>query len=603
MERKTHILLAAYILACTATPSPADVRVVFVNGQAFGVHDGTSWTNAFTDLQDALDAARARLLEPTEIWVAEGVYKPDRGTGDRLMSYSLPNGVELYGGFAGNETDRCDRDIFAHETVLSGDLLENDQMTLPVTSDCCAATGKPGCDDAGCVQRVDEQISFPCAAYWHEYCASLAQSLCCDLCRPQRCDNSHALLTSLAPDLGAVIDGFTIMAAEETFDGFEKAGVVGSGVFADHSSIVVRNCLFQENASQFGGAIFVRVGAATIEDSSFLRNAKHNRTTVVAGDELDITRCTFENNDGGGVGLGAGSVRESRFVGNRGSGIRTGFDFVDVVDCIFIDNHTQDRGGAISFGDVGRVTNCGFYGNSDETAGGAISAAFGGLTITNSVFSGNSAPSGGAVYLSGAAQVNNCVFVNNTAVDVGGVHSLGGTLRNSIFRGNRDKYGVNEDSQIDLSVEPPLPTLRYCDIEGWTGMTVSGIGIVDVDPLFVDADGPDDIPGTEDDDFRLSPDSPLINAGNPNPPYPAYDFDYRPRPLCGRVDIGAFEFGFGDFDCDRNISLADFAEWPGCASSPEYDIYVRLACVAFDSDADTDVDLRDFAALQLLGAR
>lgn len=602
MRLAPSVVLVA--LVASVNPVRGD-GVLFVRASASGLKTGASWADAFNDLQDALDAARARLPEPTEIWVAEGVYRPDRGTHDRLMSCSLPDGVELYGGFAGGETERCERDVRAHETIFSGDLLGNDHLTPPVTSDCCVETNMPGCEDAGCVERVEEETSRRCALFWDSYCATLAQSLCCDLCRPQRCDNSHALLTSLPPDLGAVIDGFTIMATEETFDGFGEAGVVGSGVFADGSGIVVRNCLFQDNASQFGGAIHVRRGAATVEDSAFLQNVKHNHTQVVGGPftELVVSRCAFEYNDGGGVGLDAGSVRESRFVGNRGSAISTGFDPVDVVDCVFVNNQGR-YGGAIDCAGAIQVSNCAFFGNTAEIAGGAVFNFFSGVAINNSVFSDNTAGQyGGAVAVSGPVQAQNCVFVNNTAVDVGGVHSLGGTFRNSIFRGNSDKYGVNEDSQIDFSVEPPLPTLRYCDIEGWTGMTVSGIGIVDVDPLFVDADGVDDMPGTEDDDFQLSPDSPLINAGNPNPPYPAYDFDHHPRPLCGRVDIGAFEFGFGDFDCDRTVTLADFAEWPGCASLPGSDGYRADACRAFDSDADTAIDLRDFSGLQLLLSR
>ena len=76
--------------------------------------------------------------------------------------------------------------------------------------------------------------------------------------------------------------------------------------------------------------------------------------------------------------------------------------------------------------------------------------------------------------------------------------------------------------------------------------------------MFVDADGADNEIGTEDDDLRLSSDSPCINAGDnsvipadtfdldgdgdPNEPIP-FDIEGKPRILNETVDVGAFESG------------------------------------------------------------
>ena len=65
------------------------------------VHDGTTWTRAFLTLQDALAVAGSG----DEIWVAQGVYKPDEGAGvtpgDRAASFTLTEGLTIRGGFAG----------------------------------------------------------------------------------------------------------------------------------------------------------------------------------------------------------------------------------------------------------------------------------------------------------------------------------------------------------------------------------------------------------------------------------------------------------------------------------------------------------------------
>ena len=69
------------------------------------------------------------------------------------------------------------------------------------------------------------------------------------------------------------------------------------------------------------------------------------------------------------------------------------------------------------------------------------------------------------------------------------------------------------------------------------------MGNIDADPLFVDADGPDDIPGTEDDDLRLSAGSPCINTGDPDfvPEPDETDIDGDARVIGPGVDIGADE--------------------------------------------------------------
>ena len=94
-------------------------KVWYVNASATGGNTGTSWTDAFTDLQSALSAAATG----DEIWVAAGTYHPDAA--NTAISFNLRSGVAIYGGFAGTETNRDQRDSSAHVTILSGDLGAN----------------------------------------------------------------------------------------------------------------------------------------------------------------------------------------------------------------------------------------------------------------------------------------------------------------------------------------------------------------------------------------------------------------------------------------------------------------------------------------------
>ncbi|MEL7244314.1 MAG: calcium-binding protein [Cyanobacteria bacterium J06573_2] len=88
-----------------------------VKPSATGSNDGSSWDNAFTSLQLALAKAKSG----DEIWVAQGVYKPGN---NRTDSFEIPDGVSVYGGFAGDETDLEQRDIDKNVTYLSGNVGE-----------------------------------------------------------------------------------------------------------------------------------------------------------------------------------------------------------------------------------------------------------------------------------------------------------------------------------------------------------------------------------------------------------------------------------------------------------------------------------------------
>src|SRR4051812_6008237 len=110
-------LLAFTILALVAnglgTPS-ADAATLYVNAVAAGPGTGASWATAFPSLQQGLAAAGSG----DEVWVAGGVYhpaaRPTFPTEGRQASFVLKAGVAIYGGFAGSETSKDQRDFAAH---------------------------------------------------------------------------------------------------------------------------------------------------------------------------------------------------------------------------------------------------------------------------------------------------------------------------------------------------------------------------------------------------------------------------------------------------------------------------------------------------------
>ncbi len=125
-KRLTITGLMVLLLTLFAFPhvAGADGDTIYVDADAPGpTHDGTSWNDAYLDLQSALTAVESG----DEIWVAEGTYKPSvevGGIGPRYATFQMKNGVGIYGGFDPTVGDDMweERDWENNTTILSGDI-------------------------------------------------------------------------------------------------------------------------------------------------------------------------------------------------------------------------------------------------------------------------------------------------------------------------------------------------------------------------------------------------------------------------------------------------------------------------------------------------
>ena len=127
-----------YLMSDTSTLAFADEYtpvccfgddIVYVDQFATGLNTGVSWTNAYTDLQSALD----RISETgcgDKIWVAGGIYSPGD---DATDTFDVPDDVYVYGGLAGNETSTYDpneRDMIRYLSILTGNGVNDDVVTM-----------------------------------------------------------------------------------------------------------------------------------------------------------------------------------------------------------------------------------------------------------------------------------------------------------------------------------------------------------------------------------------------------------------------------------------------------------------------------------------
>ncbi len=661
------LLITLVAAICSAT---VEAQILYVDDDAPLGGDGLNWDTPFKYLQDALYTAAG---DPsiTEIRVAQGTYKPDQDEagnvtpGDREATFQLIGGVALTGGYAGiTEPDPDQRDIELYETILSGDLAGNDgpdfenydenSYHVLTAIDADAIVMLDGCTvTAGSATGEVSDHQQGGGLYCRDATVALADC---------------AIVANRAGISGG--GGARVIRGSITFSGCtirDNRATTGGGVRAGHADpLWLEDCALTGNHAVVAGAIYAfRCDSVVLMNCSFTANDAYNTGAGVyayAAADLYVGDCEFVGNYctdhfipwGAGMAVRSshGTIEHCTFRENwtcanyswdkynyaSSAGLSVKGDVV-VANCLFIGNSctsevktAEASGGAASFGDQTRVYNCTFIGNRTNnmvgptSAGGAV-LFLGSATLTNCAFIGNAAEgdtgTGGAAYVQeGVPTLTNCTFTANTASECGGVWATPDTrLTNCIAWGNSDDGGTGESAQVFGT-----PIVDYCCIEGWTG-NLGGIGNIGDDPLFVDPDGPDDIYGTEDDDVRVLPGSPCIDAGcNAAVPRDWADLDddgdvdeFTPLDLDGEgrffddpntpdtgcrcppiVDMGAYEFGDtgpqpcpGDLDCDRVVGHSDLgtllAAWHNSAEGD-------LNCDGFTDHADLGILLGNWGA-------
>ncbi len=369
--QSTHrywFLLALLLLGFS---SYAQNTIVYVNAAANGANNGSSWADAYTNLHSAL-------LNPTaEIWVAAGTYLPHPSDPD--VSYAIQGKQALYGGFAGGEIMRSERDPNTNPTILSGDLGQDD-LTVPTAQ-------------ASDIQGVNSENVI---TYWAEQGDTIT------------------------------IDGFMIVGGDTPPNGGNFGGGVRLRLSVNNQlgeiKVSFNDCTFQANRSSQGGAIAVANLAGGSQD-------------------VQITNCLFRGNEaiinsagrGGAIQfVGRGStlmknqVKNCQFIrnacGSFGGAIDMDLMFSTnntvVEDCSFEDNQAPFvwvvGGGGINIrntrGDLNaQINRCQFINNGISTSGfgppsvelgGAISLRQNDLSDSSSLqifqchFSGNQATEG-----------------------------------------------------------------------------------------------------------------------------------------------------------------------------------------------------------------
>ncbi len=556
-----------------------------------GLQNGSTWADAFLDLQQAL----AISTNGDAIWVSIGTYYPTTTT-NRSIFFILKQGVRIYGGFNGTETNLLQRDIATNETILSGNIGDS-----------------------------------------------------------QNSDNTYHVLYGTALDSTTLVDGFTVKGGMATGDGLPSSNGWGGGLLLEPSSEVfntcpiIQNCRFEENyaliggaihcpweignyvnpiirncqfisnrAQQFGGGIyksgpavpslpFVLEHCTFSKNSAFYGNGGALFLTFMANTNI-IRNCLFEKDTSRfswGGGVFCDHMRESHLLldgcnfdenyATEGAAICTDYEFgssllfeIEAINCNFQKNKASNGlGGAILlFGRaeskmIARFLNCNFLNNRSASYGTAL--LMGGkeqtLDFDHCVFRDNIGvtpnPNGSryAVYLGGLlteTKFNNCLFSNNeSALGFFSPENAIATHRitNCTFYQN-GKYvidktnfpinpGYNNCYITNSIIEDDATYDRMFSDNSLTSASMRGYFIdysfvsLDSNVTPLDAFGPHTVfkampffvaPGKND--FHILPCSSAVNAGDNlivDTLGILTDLDGNPRITFDTVDIGAYE--------------------------------------------------------------
>jgi len=316
----------------TASTVPASL---YVDDDAAPGGTGESWNDAFHDLQGALAVAE-NVDGVVDVRVAQGTYRPDRGTGNRTISFDLVDGVTLWGGFAGlGAPDPDEWDPVRYKTILTGDLNGDDAVGRANTT-----------------------------------------------------DNSYAVVYAIGLEMTTTLAGVTVTGSSA---GVDDPYTVSSGLFVDDSSVTLWKCTFERNSSpNSGGGLSIAYGArAEVRDSVFRQNEASNGggSINLAAGEAVFERCAFIDNTTRGLGGAVFSYQcdawfiNCMFTGNTAlqGGALSNLDNADpyIANSTFYGNTATTAGAlAVDTPDLARMDNCIFWNNGTQAIMGSTRISY-----------------------------------------------------------------------------------------------------------------------------------------------------------------------------------------------------------------------------------
>ncbi|MDQ6476867.1 right-handed parallel beta-helix repeat-containing protein [Dyadobacter sp. LHD-138] len=341
-----------------------NIRRIYVKSGSSG--SGSSWGNAFGDLQEAINAA----CSGDTLFVAIGSYRPTRKANapdiitlnNRDNSFVLKNGLKIFGGFAGTETSITQRaNGNLHATILTGDFNNNDNVSGSGSS--LAITGNTE------------------NAYHVLIAAGIGNVLLDGISIRGGYASGNGTISVNGMDIyrdnagGLYIQNSKSVILRNGYITGNQASNRGGGISGYASVVTIDKSTITQNRAGDGGGIGLRDGAKGKISHSIVTN---NYAAADAGGlyistpstvvHLDTTQVTgnYAGSDGGGmrvsestVMVNGGRIDENQTAGAGGGIFNVNSAYLYFTDASLSKNKANDNGGGIWNGASPRGNNAG----------------------------------------------------------------------------------------------------------------------------------------------------------------------------------------------------------------------------------------------------
>jgi hypothetical protein len=277
----------------------------YVKATASGLGDGSSWTNASSDLQAMIDASSTG----EEVWVAAGTYKPASTTSctgcssNRDFTFYIKDGVKIYGGFAGTEGTLAARSITTNTTTLSGDIgtvSDNTDNCYHVVVGVAPSSGGTGITVDGFTVTGGNANGSGTVSI-NGYSISRAASPGFFIVRGTNTINNNTISGNTTPNDGAGVYAVssTNTLINNLVTGNTATNTGGAGmIFISCTTTLTNNTISGNATSGIGGGVYINAGTAVVTNNIFWNNTKGGSASVASADyyKANSATVTFKNN-------------------------------------------------------------------------------------------------------------------------------------------------------------------------------------------------------------------------------------------------------------------------------------------------------------------
>ena len=501
---------------------PYGSTIIYVDDDANGFENGTSWDDAYNLLQDGLTGARNCGASVVAIWVAAGTYKPIWDSNDMTANetFELIEDVALFGHFAGTETDDDQRNFADanNETILEGQIgdIASEAVKYIVTAEYLDAAVLDGFTIKGSYNGA--------GIYLDDANVSIIN------CKIKNNDN------------------YGICALDYSYPDIHNCTFVNNdsySVYSGTSWLNISSSIFDGNSATWTGRYMTDGSNISVEDCNFKNHGGHGIKGTTGG-TLTVSDSTFDDNQYGLHLTGVTTTVTNCSIKNSNDGIRASGSDLTINHSVIANNSLRGLYYMASGCNLTLENSVVRY-NSRQGLWLRNSST---TTIKNNWIHNNGTDQytnqGAGVYFDYHTSVplvrNNTIYDNYTYGIESSENGADPNIINCII------YDNNSNDFYRMSGS--FNTVNYCNLQN----SHTGTGNIIGDPGFENP--------TDPNDLHIAETSQCKDTGDPNGSYgDETDIDGESRVVDGQVDIGADEYYWSpaDFNQDGIVNFIDYA--------------------------------------------